>query len=159
MQTSVNLQEPYSYSLVPVLVAWGLIILLTALLIYLLFFRKKETQEQEAPQPERKLVPKNFVAIRNKYLKKLDALMEQYKSGCISERDVFQELSIHVRMYVFEITGKKVQNYTLEEIRRVGIPTLQNLIHEYYEPEFAMKQFHDAERAIKKARETIEKWN
>ena len=61
-------------------------------------------------------------------------------------------------MFVFEVTGIKVQHYTLTEIRRVNIPQLTNLVREYYEPEFARETRADVRASIFRTRSLIESW-
>lgn len=64
-----------------------------------------------------------------------------------------------MRMFVFEVTDIKIQNYSLKEIKKTNIPNLYELIEEYYEPEFASKSVGDFGISIEKARRVIEKWN
>ena len=63
-----------------------------------------------------------------------------------------------IRMFVYEVTGIKVQKYTLTEIRRVNIPQLTNLVREYYEPEFAREARADVKTSLYRTRMLIESW-
>ena len=60
MQTSVNLQEPYSFSIIPIIV---LIIIASALVFVLLFLKKnKEIKPEVKEIPQRNI--KNIPAIK-----------------------------------------------------------------------------------------------
>ena len=67
----------------------------------------------------------------------LDEIIEKYKAGKLSDRHAYQQLSKVIRHFVFDVTGIKVQNYTLSEIKGLNIPMLYYLIDECYEPEFS----------------------
>ena len=82
-----------------------------------------------------------------------------YKSGKISLRKAYQQISEAVRYFVFEVTGISTQNFSLSEIKNANIPGLYDLIEEYYEPEFASKTNGDFDSAISKARRIINEWN
>jgi hypothetical protein len=62
-------------------------------------------------------------------------------------------------MFVFEVTDIETQNYTLDEIKKLNMPGLYELIEEFYEPEFALKSVGDFDNSIEKARSVIKKWN
>ena len=77
----------------------------------------------------------------------------------IELRKAYQMISETIRMFVFEITDITTQNYTLQEIKRLSIPKLYDLIKEFYEPEFASKSKGNFNDSINKARRIINEWN
>lgn len=158
MQTSVNLQQPFSYSKIQLII----IILIIAIIIYYLNFYKKKKGKKVEEKNEVKVIPekniKNIPVIKEKYLKQLKNIENQYIQNKIELRKAYQMISESVRMFVFEVTDISTQNYSLEEIKKLNIPSLYELIKEYYEPEFASKSVGNFNNSINKARRIIKEW-
>lgn len=156
MQTSVDLQAPFSYSIYPIIIVIALLILLT---IY--FFTRKNKYEKEINEiPEIKDVNlKDLKSIKEKYLKKLDEIDYNLNNNKISIRIAYQNLSIVIRFFVYEVTNIKVQHYTLKDIEKLNIPILYELIQEYYIPEFSKHSLGNIKFSLEKTRKVIEKWN
>lgn len=159
MQTSINLQELFTYSPIPLIIIICFIIILTCYLIY-----TKETKEKTKNNIEEvKKIPekniKNIPVIKNKYLQQLESIEYKYANNMIELREAYQLISESIRLFVFEITDITTQNYSLSEIKKLDIPELYELIKEYYEPEFASKSIGDFKSSINKARRVINEWN
>lgn len=158
MRTSINLQEPFTYSIIPLIIAIVLIILLT---IYFILSKKKSKDKIEKSEvkaiPEKNI--KNLPVIKSKYLNQLASIEYKYTNKSIDLREAYQLISENIRLFVFEITDITTQNYSLAEIKKLNLPTLYKLIEEYYEPEFASKSIGDFSSAINKARRVINEWN
>ena len=153
MQTSVNLEPSFSYSIL----YW--VICLTIILIFVLWFLEKNKKEENVvPKIESDNNP-NIKSIKLKYLKKLTILENKIDKKEITIRKAYQNLSSIIRYFVHSITGIKVQNYTLEDIKKLNMPMLYELIKEYYRPEFAEKSLVDIKSSIEKKRKVIKKWN
>ena len=154
MQTSVSLQEPYSFSIVPIIV----LVIIAAALLFVLLFLKKNKEEQ----PEVKAIPqrniKNIPAIKNKHLRELETIEYQYKNNKLELRKAYQLISENVRLFIFEVTDITTQNYSLMEIKKLNIPNLYETIAEYYEPEFSKKTSGDFINSINKAKAIIQKF-
>lgn len=159
MQISVNLQEPFSYSLVPLLIMVLAFLIFSVYLIHLMKKKKgikiEERKYDVIPEKNKK----NISAIKEKYLEQLNTIEHKYINNKIDLRKAYQLISESMRMFVFEVTDIKIQNYSLKEIKKTNIPNLYELIEEYYEPEFASKSVGDFGISIEKARRVIEKWN
>ena len=159
MQTTVSLQDPYTYTIIPLILT---LCLTMASTFYLLLTRKK-SDKNEVEKVEIKEIPekniKNMVAIKGKYLKQLESIEYKYNQQMIELRKAYQLISEAIRMFVFESTDITTQNYSLAEIKRLNIPNLYELIKEYYEPEFASKSVGDFNSSINKARRIINEWN
>ena len=157
MQTSINLQEPFAYSIIPVIITICLTLIETYYLIYTK--KKKEKNRIDAVKaiPEKNI--KNIPVIKGKYLNQLDTIEYRYTNNMIELRKAYQMISETVRLFVFEITDITTQNYSLAEIKKLNIPILYELIKEYYEPEFASKSVGDFTTSINKARRVINEWN
>lgn len=162
METSIRLQGPFSYSLVPIFLAF--LLFLITLLIYIsirISQRDKKPKQQSKEQPKEQPVPvaKNGNTIKESYKRRLDLLEQKFDSDEIEEREFYQKLSSEVRQFAFEMTGRRVTTMTLTEIQRANMPQLKVLIEEYYEPEFAKDSEMDAKGALKRTRRVIEEWN
>ncbi len=154
MQTSVSLQEPYSFSIVPIIV---LIIIASALVFVLLFLKKNQKEKSEVKAIPQKNI-KNIPAIKNKHLRELEAIEYQYKNNKLELRKAYQLISENVRLFVFEVTDITTQNYSLTEIKKLNIPNLYETIAEYYEPEFSKKPSGDFINSVQKAKEIIQRF-
>ena len=153
MQISVELQDMFSYS--PVIVYVILLLFLATLIIYLL--KKYKTREKT---PKVKVAkPKDIPSIKNKYCKILMDIDRKYTENKLSDRLAYQELSKAIRYFVYEVTGIRVQNYTLDEISKLNIPNLYRLVEDCYVPEFAIENNCNIHESITKARKVIEEWN
>ena len=155
MQTSVNLQEPYSFSIIPIIV---LIIIASVLVFVLLFLKKNQKEKSEVKAIPQKNI-KNIPAIKSKHLRELEAIEYQYKNNKLELRKAYQLISENVRLFVFEVTDITTQNYSLTEIKKLNIPNLYETIAEYYEPEFSKKPSGDFINSVNKARRIINEWN
>jgi len=156
MQTTINLQEPFTYSMIPLIVAIDLILILTVYLIYSKKTKKKSEEAKLKIIPEKNI--KNIPVIKNKYLQQLKDIEYKYANNKIELRKAYQLVSETVRLFVFEVTDIATQNYSLSEIKKINIPELYELIEEYYEPEFASKSEGDFDSSINKARRVINEW-
>ena len=161
MQTSINLQEPFTYSVIPLIIASCLVVIATC---YFILSRKRKTKDNTKFDKNKvKEIPekniKNIPVIKGKYLNQLDSIEYKYKNEMIELRNAYQLISEAIRLFVFEITDITTQNYSLAEIKKLNIPELYKLIEEYYEPEFASKSIGDFNSSINKARRVIKEWN
>lgn len=158
MQVTVELQDNYSY--IPLI----LLVLVTAVIICLLIvWAGKEKKAEKKVKPEEPVqVPVNprsrAMDLKRKYDRELICLEDAFDRKDLSERDAYQKLSRLVRDFAHEMTGVKVQNYTLQELRSIGMPQLTALIEECYVPEFALGNQSDVSASIKKARKVISEW-
>lgn len=157
MQTNVKLQEPYQYSMIPLII---LIVLGIVVGVYWIYQKRKNgysSQENIVAISEKNI--KNIPAIKQKHLQQLEIIENQYTTQQINLRKAYQCISEDIRTFVFEVTDITTQNYSLEEIKKINMPQLYELIKEYYEPEFASKSVGDFENSIHKARGIINEWN
>lgn len=156
MQTSVKLQEPFSYSAYYIIIILVLILIIT---IYFLVSRIQNGKSKKKVIQIKQVAPKDRDSIKQKYIEQLNKLEEKINKNEISTRDAYKELSSIIRFFVYELTGIQVQNYALKEIKELNMPILYELIKEYYTPEFARKYLGDIKSSIGKTRKVIEKWN
>lgn len=156
MKTSVKLQSPLSYQLMP-LIALGIII--TSLLLYFMicFVLKRLKATHNAPVICQR-TPNQVANIKAKYLRELYKAETDFVNRQISMRNTYQKMSRIIRGFVHEMTGLRVNYFTLQDIRSLGIPALEELIEEYYGPEFAKYSSADVTASINKTKRIIEGW-
>ncbi len=153
---TVELQEPFSYLIVWIILA--AVFLAGAIILGLIILRKsKFTHKKRAPKIK-PVPPPTLEMIKNKYRDLLWELRQQAESGQISMKKSYQKLSRYIRSFVFESTGLRVQFFTLEEIRSLGIHSLTQLITECYEPEFAESSTRNTCMSIDTAANIINNW-
>lgn len=161
MQTSINLQKLYNYSVWPLLLFFFIFVIMTVSLIVILLKKNKKNTVVKKPVikeiPEKNI--KNVPVIKDKYISKLNEIEKKHKEEKIDLRKAYQQISETVRLFVFEVTDISTQNFSLSEIKKANIPGLYELIEEYYEPEFAKKSIGDFDDAINKARRIVSEWN
>ena len=153
MPALVPLQEPFSYSLWPIVLCLFVIVLLTCYMFVPVLKQKRKEIKVKKEKPYR------IVEIKEKYLSQLDQLEKMVKDNHISIRHAYQKVSMTIRQFVNEITGIKVQNCTLQDIEKLNMPLLTELMKEYYEPEFSEKSGGNIKNSIQKTRMVIEKWS
>ncbi|WP_051545476.1 hypothetical protein [Butyrivibrio sp. MC2021] len=139
MVTTVTLQAPFEYSWwVPIL---GLFLLAGAGVCIFFFataLKKYLPERKKNNLPKvRSLSPQELFALKRKYEGQLQGLLNTYASNQIEKREAYQDLSMLIREFVHDATGIHVENYTVKEIRSLGIRRLDMLMDEYYVPEFA----------------------
>lgn len=156
---TVELQDNYSY-----IMLFLMLFLAAALILLVVLWARKG---QKIPAKEKAVLPtqppvnpgNHAMGLKRKYDRKLIQLSDEYEKQKISSREAYQMLSRLVRDFAYEMTGVKVQNYTLQELRTTGMPKLAALIEECYVPEFALGNAQgDATESIKKARKVIGEW-
>ena len=158
MITSVELQKPFSYMLIWLIMA---IIFIAAVIFLQIFFRKKFGDKLKRPKKIKikKPKPKTLLEIKTKYMGQLDIIEDDLRTRKISIRQAYNQMSKCIREFVFEATGIPVDKYSLLEIRSVGIPALTQLVSEYYEPEFARFTYADINQSIFKTRKVMQLWS
>lgn len=162
MSITVDLQDMYSYSFAMIVIAGILVVglLIFALVMRMKRKRKKRKIKNPVSKTEMSVAKMAQPDIKQKYFGQLYFLEKNCRNNEISNRMAYQELSKIIRYFVYEITGIKVHNYTLQEIAAVQLPSdIYSLIRECYEPEFAIDGNGDICGSITKARKVIAEWN
>lgn len=152
MQTSVELQDPFSYSIYITFFILAVIIIYTIVI----FFCAKKIHRFKSISKKDVI---NMKEVKLKYIRKLEEIEQKLDNNKINTRIAYQSVSSIIRHFVYEVTNIKVQNYTLKEIAELEMPELYDLVKEYYNPEFAEQSFGDIKKSIEKTRKVIEKWS
>ena len=158
MKTSVTLQEPFSYSMIPMIVV-GILVALYGIYLIISILQKQPKKKTATPVPKKIISPADIRTIKSKYLAELENIKQALWTQQISTRDAYQKMSLCIRHFVYEVTGIQVQNCTLEDIKGLHMPGLESLIAEYYAPEFAMTSMSDSAASLERTKRVIELWN
>ena len=158
METTVSLQEFFSYSLWPIVVVCllGFVVILVFVICCIAGKRTKKEKQVEVnykPVPER-----NLAGLQAMYCKKLDEIALGLQQGSISNRKAYHMTSACIREFVYKATGLRVTNYTLQDIKGLEMPVLEELVTEYYAPEFQRLSQGDIHASIERTRRAIETW-
>ncbi|MCL1917545.1 MAG: hypothetical protein FWG14_04405 [Peptococcaceae bacterium] len=157
MHTSVDLQDPFSYSLYPLIGVALLLLLLT--LYFLLRALKKRRKQHAIPDTIPPTPLQTLAALQDKYLSQLDAIAAKLSQEKPSARKAYQDLSLTIRFFVDEVTHIKVQYCTLQDIEKLNMPILHELMQDYYAPEFSEHTLGNIHASLEKTREVIKKWH
>ena len=160
MRLDLSLQELFVYSKTSIIFLSIIVLFLgRKLKIFNFKFknRKKKKEEQDIIQ---KVAPKKveIATIKSNYLDKINNLIEKINNNSIESREAYQELSLLIRNFVYEVTGIEVQNCTLEDINKMNLPILYELVKDYYSPEFEYRSIGDINASTIRTKEVIEKW-
>ncbi len=160
MVTSVELQDPMKYYLFWLIlaIAFAAIVIFVQVFFRILLKDQLRKKRKAKPPKVKKVSKKPLPVLKWEYLQRLGHLERGIVSGSYNQRASYQELSGLIRDFVYEASGIKVQNYSLREIRAVGIPGLAALVAEYYEPEFARQSMADIRGSLFRTRKAIELW-
>lgn len=161
MDTSVKLQDMFSFSLVPIYIVAGLIGAIILYFIIDFIVRKIKSRPKKEVTKKQEIVvkkPVNVSASKEKYIEKLVILENEYNNGTCDVRNAYQQMSAIIRDFVFDVTGIKVQNYTLLDIKGLNMPVLEELIEEYYSPEFEEQSEGNVKVSLDKTKAAIERW-
>lgn len=158
MNTTVSLQKSFSYALLPVIIL-GVMAILGIVFLIIIPVLKKKHLEKKSKLHIKKVRPVNVEKLKAKYIAELEKIQSDFSSDKISTRHAYHRISACVRGFVHGVTGIRVQNATLADIKTLNMPLLETLIEEYYEPEFASKSEGDVNSSITKTKRVIEEWN
>ena len=149
MQINTELRNMFSYSIVLIIPTLLLIIILVVIL-----HRKSNIKNINITTNN----TKDIESIKNKYLHNIQIISNNLNKNIISKRYAYQLLSKIVRNFIYETTNIKVQYCTLEEIKKLNINELSELLEEYYQHEFARHSNGNIKESIKKTKKVITKW-
>ncbi len=157
MQTSVELQDPFSYMIIWPIIA---VVFIAGVAFAQYYLRKKlgDRLKKEKQIKIKRISEMSLEGKKKKYIGELIYIETDLMNKKITVRQAYHKMSMCIRMFVYEVTGIKVQKYTLSEIRSINIPHLTQLVREYYEPEFAYDSRADVRASIMRTRQVIEGW-
>lgn len=162
MPITVELQDMFSYSLLLVALVVALVVLAGVLLLIFFVMKGKAKKPVVAKQEAKPVTPMEKPVtseqLKQKYCAMIDDLENKCRDGKLSNRKAYQELSVILRRFVYEVTGVAVHKFTLEEMNRLNMPNLTSLITECYAPEFSVDKEGNIYDTMNKTRMVIKEW-
>lgn len=155
MPITVELQDMHSYSVIMIVIEIAFVAISMVFALIVLLKRNKK----EIVVAKKEIPVENRAIIKQKYLGLLNKLEIKCRDNKLSNRKAYQELSKIARHFVHEVTGIKVHNLTLQEIKNVEMSGLSSVVSECYVPEFSIDKNGDIYSSITKAKKVIEEWN
>lgn len=165
MVTTVELQAPFEYSWWVYVIEAVVLLAALSLLIYVISRVVKILRvKKPAPKVTRHimLTPERLESLRKLYIGQVHDIQVAYSAGQLDKRDGYQRLSAVIRSFVHEVTGINVENFTVREVKAMGIRKLDVLMEEYYVPEFAEDEKgrdKDLMTSCQTAMGVIKSWN
>ena len=127
-----QIKPAINYSIIPI------IIIVILLIINIILLKKNKKPD-----------------IKKKYLLKIKILDNQINLNKV-EKIHFQRLSLIIRNYISETHNINIQNYSLNEIKKLNNKKLTNLIEKLYEYEFSNRKCKNIQKLFNQAKEVIE---
>ena len=143
-------------------IAWiilGVVILLISVALFVVIRMYKKAPKKVKPQaPKPMNRPQNFY-VRQKALISIDKVSYDLSRSGIDTRESYQRLSMIMRTFVSEMTGRNFTTLTLSELKSMGLGSLAGLIENCYAPEFALKTQADFKTDAEKAKWMVKTWS
>ena len=158
MPITVELQDMFSYSVLPIVFA-VILAVMGGIMGLIAFLSKKKAKKPEKAMPAPVAKPVSGNQVKEKYYAIMDDLETKCRSGKVLNRKAYQELSRIVRHFVYEMTGIKVHHNTLDELKKLNMSTLCVVVEECYAPEFSVDQDGSIYDTMNKARMVIKEWH
>lgn len=161
MKEEGKLVDPFQYG-----IDWGLITLCLVLLVtgyyiaLFIFTRKRKNDEDIRMLPTVATGAERLSLIKNKYANNIKEIAKNYESERLTERQVFQALSIELRNFTHEYSGSGAYSMTLSDLYATHAPSiLLSRIEESYPAAFQEASYnHDVNKAIDEALKVVKVW-
>ena len=156
MEFTVNRQPELMME--PVWLIVGLAVLAVSAVFFIMLFRyriRHLKRKQKAPKTNKK-TGEGFA--REKAIRSIDRIIRDLSHSKIDIRESYQQLSMVMRIFVTEISGKDVTSLTLAELRTPELDNLAKLIEKWYSPEFAMKTRANFMNDAGQAKQVVKSW-
>ena len=160
MEFTVNSQPEQMME--PVWLIVGACVFAVSVFFFVLLFRFKKNPRKKrvkTPRPPKAPAPITPDKARVKALNSIDRIVADLSHGKVDIRESYQQLSMVMRIFVTELTGKDVTTLTLSELEQSDQKMLTDLIEKWYAPEFAMKTKADFMGDAKHAKRVVKTWN
>lgn len=132
----------------------GLIAIAGAVLLLVRSYRKRPQTEQR----HSRIFKHRARTARKRALGKLADLEADFEAGRIDSRQAHRQLSAEIRGFAHEMTGVRVENMTLSEVRKLNDPHISALMELCYTSEFSPGAEADTKADIARGKELIETW-
>lgn len=161
MKEEGKLVDPLQYGLDWGLVSVCLVVLVLVYYIVLFFItRKKNNDEDIKMLPSVATGAERLSLIKNKYANNIKGIAKNFEEDRLTERQVFQALSIELRNFTHEYSGSGAYSMTLSDLYATHAPSiLLSRIEESYPAAFQEASYnHDVNKAIEEALKVVKVW-
>jgi hypothetical protein len=142
----------------PVWLWLGLAIFAVSVVFFAMLF-KYRIKERKKKQRVRKTSAKSGnTDPREQALYSIDRIIFDLSHSKIDLRESYQRLSMIMRIFVTDISGKDVTSLTLAELNSPELKELPKLIEKWYQPEFAMRTRADFMGDAAQAKRVVKTW-
>ena len=93
------------------------------------------------------------------YIQKLETLLKNVINEDMEIKDAYYQMSVLIREFIEKKTKINVLNLTKNEIDKIGIKDLKELMEEYYPAQFSKGGSLDFKKSIERTMEVIRTWN
>ncbi len=158
MEFTVNRQPELMMD--PVWLLTGAILLAVSAVFFVMLpgLKIKHTNKakvQHTPPAGRQ--PRELIKART--VQAIDKILFDLSRSDIDIRESYQRLSMIMRNFVTDYTGKDVTSLTLSELKMAGDKRFVKLVEKWYAPEFAMKTKADFRNDAEQAKRVVKTWN
>ena len=134
------------------------IILVVMWVLFVLWVTRKKPEPTLATV--RILPPKqvNVTEIKQRYLAILTDIEQSYQARAITARDAHQKISYAARCFVYEMTQKRTQTFTLADLDKTNLTALSDIIRGVYPSEFDKITHGDVADSVAHAKDMVTQW-
>lgn len=111
------------------------------------------------PAPESHTTPLPAAGLKEHYLARIHEVERAAGIGELPQRAAHQELSLLLRLYIRDATGRDVTRMTLADIREQPLPGVAEAIGRIYPGEFAAEPLPTVTASAAVARDAVRAWN
>ena len=143
-------------------IAWiilGVVILFISVALFVVIRVYKKAPKKVKPQAPKPMNRPQHFYVRQKALISIDKVSFDLSRSGIDTRESYQRLSMIMRTFVSDMTGRNFTTLTLSELKSMGLGSLAGLIENCYAPEFALKTQADFKTDAEKAKWMVKTWS
>jgi hypothetical protein len=149
---------PVQYSLVWLLVAGGIVVLVTLWFIFVFFSTRNRQEEASVMVDPLPGLPRPGPELHERYIRLVDDVERAHATGDIDFATAHQELSRLVREFAHEARGVRAQYMTLDELRAYPNGPLSSTVSELYPGSFSGREVGTVAHAAERARRLVREW-
>ena len=156
MEFTVNRQPELMME--PLWLWLGLAVLAVSVVFFAMLFRYRIKERKKKPKVSRSHVKNEKADPRSQALYSIDRIIFDLSHSKIDIRESYQRLSMIMRIFVTDMSGRDVTSLTLAELNSPEYKELPKLIEKWYKPEFAMKSQADFMNDAAQAKRVVKTW-
>lgn len=156
-KNNLILNPPITYSLMWLLIGFAIILCIALWYGFVFWFtRKKQVKQITDLKPIADV--NNIDGLKQKYIAIIEEHYREYERRSVSLRVLHNNLSMDVRMFVYEAQHFPAPKLTLSDLKKASFPRLTKIIEDYYGKEFSLVEHGDALSATSAAKDMVRQW-